>query len=85
MNVCKYVSMQVCNYASMSVCQKVISHFYQEAQNRVSKQGMELFSPFQTSDLKLIYQMFFISTNEFKIDFQNRKWNYPNRKPINAI
>ena len=40
--------MQEYKYASMPVCQKVISNgpalvsrFYQEAKNRVSKQGME--------------------------------------------
>ena len=48
MKLCKYSSIQVCKYASMPVCQKVISsgptlvsQFYQEAQNRVSKQEME--------------------------------------------
>ena len=48
MQVCKYASMQVYKYEGMSVCQKVISsgpaivsHIYQEAKNRVSKQGME--------------------------------------------
>ena len=45
------------------------------------KQEMELFH--QLPDLgskNLFYKMSLILTKEFIIDFQNRKWNYPNRK-----
>ena len=39
------------------------------------------FSHFQASDQKNYFNnIFSISTKEFKIDYQNRKWNHPNRK-----
>ena len=47
----------------------------------LSKQEIELF--LLLPDLwwkNLFYKMFLIFTNEFKINFLNRKWNYPNRK-----
>ena len=48
----------------------------------LSKQEMKLiYSHFQATDKKKsFYIIFFISTKELKIDFQNRKWNDPNRK-----
>ena len=45
------------------------------------QQEMELFLP--PPGLRLnnfFYNIFSELTKEFKIDFQNRKWNYPNRK-----
>ena len=45
------------------------------------KQEMELFPPLPDFWSKnLFYKMSLIFTSEFIIDFQNRKWNQPNRK-----
>ena len=47
----------------------------------LSKQEMELF--LLLSDLRsknFFYKMFLNFINEFKAGFENRKWNYPNRK-----
>ena len=42
---------------------------------------MELFLPLPGLWSKnFFYKMFFIWSKEFKINFQNRKWNNPNRK-----
>ena len=47
----------------------------------LSKQEMELFLPLPGHWLKnFINKMFIIWSKGFKIKFQNRKWNYPNRK-----
>ena len=47
----------------------------------LSKQEMELFPPLAGLWSKnLFYKMFLNCSKGFKIDFQNRKWNYPNRK-----
>ena len=47
----------------------------------LSKQEMELFLPLPGLWSKnFFYKMFLICSKGFKIDFQNRKWNYPNRK-----
>ena len=46
-----------------------------------SKQEMELFLPLPGFWWKnFFYNIFFICSKVFKIDFQNRKRNYPNRK-----
>ena len=46
-----------------------------------SKHEMELFIVFPGLHSKnFFYKMFLIFTKEFRIDFQNRKWNDPNRK-----
>ena len=47
----------------------------------LSKQEMELLLPLPGLWAKnFLYNIFSILTTEFKIDFQNRKWNYSNRK-----
>ena len=59
-------------------------HINQGVQNWLSKQEMELFKLemelfFLLPDLQsknFFYKMFLIYTKEFKIGFQNRKWNY---------
>ena len=62
-------------------------HIYQGVQNwflkqemKLSKQERVLFLPFPDLWWKnFFYNIFSTFTEEFKIDFQNRKWNYPNR------
>ena len=63
-------------------------HINQGVKNWFSKQEMELFKQEMELFLPLpglwsnnfFYNIISISTNEFKINFQNRKWSYPNRK-----
>ena len=40
----------------------------------------EIAPPMVALTKNFFYNIFSISTKEFKIGFQNRKWNYPNRK-----
>ena len=64
-----------------------VSHFYQgvwdcfsKQEMELSKQEMELFIPFPGLWSKnFFYNIFSILTKDFKIGFQNRKWNYANR------
>ena len=47
----------------------------------LSKQEVELFLLFPDLQAKnLFYKKFLTCKNEFKTGFENRKWNYPNRK-----
>ena len=49
----------------------------------LSKQEMELFLLLPELQSKnLFYKMFLTYTSESKTGFENRKWNYPNRKRI---
>ena len=65
-----------------------VSHLIQRVQNWFSKQEMELFKQEMELFLQLpglwsknlFYKISLICSKWFKIDFQNRKWNYPNRK-----
>ena len=58
-----------------------VSHFYRGLQNWFLKQEMELFLPLPVLWSKNFFNKnVLIFTQEFKIDFQNRKQNYLNRK-----
>ena len=68
----------------------LLQHFlyiYQGIQNWFSIQEMELSKPEMDLFLPLLglwsknffCKIFLISIKKFKIDFHNRKWNYPNR------
>ena len=49
--------------------------------NGILQTGNGIIYPISRPLIKnFFYKMFLVHTNEFKIDFQNRKWNSPNRK-----
>ena len=53
--------------------------FWREIQ--IHKKEMELFLPLPVIEWKNFFnKRFLIRSNDFKIDFRNRKWNYLNRK-----
>ena len=58
-----------------------VQNWFSKQGMELSKQEMELFIPFPCLWSKnLFYNIYSILINKFKIGFQNRKWNYPNRK-----
>ena len=58
-----------------------VQNWFSKQEMELSKQEMELFIPFPGLWSKnFFYNIFSILTKEFKIVFQNRKWNFPNRK-----
>ena len=67
-----------------ALIKKLLIHINQGVQNwgsrqkmELSKQKMELFLPLSGLWLKnVFYKVYLFFTKEFKIHFQNRKWNY---------